>query len=327
MSLEVVPFSDLWKFFRRSKKLFVRIALIGACLGFCGALYRGAFYEVEARFFDGAPATPAAGLELMALSLLQSSAVETQHNSIAVVASSHHFLRPFISAMGLQVKVLSGSYLDLLCNLWRAEWALPLSSVGQLRFRDVSYEGSLPLMLYLEGIAPDRYRLFSADRKRCIEARVGEAVQIEGCWLTVEAQDGQSHRLRINPWATTVREWRRDFSVVPHKLIPSIYEFRLRYPDGKRGAELLNQFMVSYQNYLKREHENVTQAQFEYLDQRKEDLYAQMGEAFAAHGRYLADYLGQTGAASACIRSWRRVSWGSICMLSHRGAIGKAPNS
>jgi uncharacterized protein involved in exopolysaccharide biosynthesis len=304
---EIVPLSDLWHFFLRSKKLFIRIALIGACLGFCGAIYRGAFYEVQARFSDGGSSTPATGLDLMMRSLLQSSATDTQHDSVAVAAHSHRFLRPFISAMGLQVKVLPESHpwiarvADLLCNLWRAEWALPLSSTEQLRFRDVLYEGNVSLTLYLERIASDRYRLFSTDRTSWLEAEVGEAVQMADCSLTVErlAQDGQTYRLKINPWAATVREWRRSFSLVPHKLIPSIYELRLRYPDGKRGAELLNQLMASYQNYLKQEHEDVTQAQFHYLDQRKEDLYAQMAEAFTAHGRCVADYLGQTGAASA----------------------------
>ncbi len=307
MSLEVIPLSDLWKFFLRSKNLFVRIALIGACVGLCGSIYRGAFYQVQARFSDGSSPTSVAGIDLMVRSLLKSSASDTQHDSVAVAACSHRFLRPFISAMGLQVKVSpdsrSGIMLaaDLLCNLWRAEWALPLSSIEQFRFRDVFYEGNVPLILYLEGIASDRYRIFSVDRRSSVEAQLGESVEIADCSLTVERliQDGQTYRLKINPWSTTVRDWRRAFSVVPHKLIPSIYEFRLRHPDGKRGAELLNRLMASYQNYLKKEHEDVTQAQFHYLDQRKEDLYAQMAEAFTAHGRYVADYLGQTGAVSA----------------------------
>ena len=233
-----------------------------------------------------------------------------ENDSMAISATSHRFLKPFIAANGLQVQVLSqptswiARQVEFLNNLWRAERSQPLSTPPDFRFQEVSYEGMTPLLLQLQCISAERFCLFSADRKLWVEAAVGEKVSLPQCSLIVgkvpaDLVIGRTYSVRIDSWAVAVKEWKKKFSLTPHKLSTSVYDLRYLHPDRERAAELLNQFMASYQRFLRKEYEDVATTQFQYLDERKNDLYTQMADAFTEHAEYVSNCLEQTGIASS----------------------------
>ena len=85
------------------------------------------------------------------------------------------------------------------------------------------------------------------------------------------------------------------FEVRPSKSDKSILQLSFLARDRNLASALLNQVMLSYQKYLRRENEELCQMQLAYLEGRQKELIRNFDQALADHVAYLMENIGKNG--------------------------------
>src|SRR5262249_8043113 len=101
--------------------------------------------------------------------------------------------------------------------------------------------------------------------------------------------------LSIHPMMSVLKGLRSKLRIAPHKLDKNIIHLQFSASNRDQGAAFLNHLMLSYQDYLKQENDEICQMQLDYLNKRQHELTGYYDEALADHAAYLKENLEKNG--------------------------------
>lgn len=298
----IFTLNDVKKLARKLKKKILRALWIGALLGFLFISLKSPQYKVEATFKEEN--------EKKEDSLLQNfmggamgGAAQPQ---AATLMKSTQVLRPLIEKLGLQagVKKKKSLFFKIFCRMrdnWKAERGLRLKDSDSFVFQDVKYGGDVPLFYTIRWIGGSRFSLF--DKKNCIGSwELGDEVHLPEVSFKIakipqDIKPGTFYPLNIDPWIVVVESIRKELQIQASKNNKSILELSLLRRDRHLAAQILNELMFQYQQYLKLDHDQTSLGQLDYLNQKQEQIYNKMSEMFKEHASYLKHSLETKGIA------------------------------
>ena len=300
-SLTLITLSDVRLLFRRNLSKIKTVALIGALACFSFLLLKEPKYIAEATFKQGAKSNEI-GLSLKE-TYQQLFASPSEGATVAIMQSSE-VLKEAIEALGMQANVQSEFKITRAIKRIRDNLLLELgSSLSELDpfvFSDVSYAGEKPLKLFVQLTEEGQYRLFDQGKKQIAEAKLGHHVAFASSTLTLQkvsasAKNGRLYPLTLTPLADAAVAVKKRIKIAPLKQDKNI--LKLEYSSRNRflAADFLNHLMKSYQNFLKRENDESSQAQLEYLQLRQQELTQSYDEALVDHVGYLKESLNKNG--------------------------------
>jgi uncharacterized protein involved in exopolysaccharide biosynthesis len=139
-------------FIKKKKKIF-QFAFLCGSLVFCMLLFKSTQYKVDATFKDGGEKEGSGGLK----ELLGNIGPNQTESQMAILMKSHPVLKPLISKLGLQARVVDRGLLVKMYrrikNNFLANQLKPLEDLDSFVFRDVSYEGLEELSFRLFSLA------------------------------------------------------------------------------------------------------------------------------------------------------------------------------
>ena len=220
------------------------------------------------------------------------------------VMQSHEVIKGVVEKLGLQASCCSDFFLiRVFRRIWdnlRSEFGGALSDPDVFVFSDVSYSGERPLKMFLVPTAHNSYQIYDLNKTQIAEGKLGEEIHFNQGKLKLKsakknAIPGKFYGLVIQPIVETVSSLRRDLRIYPLKLDKTILQLTFTSCNRLVGAQFLNELMGSYQNFLKKENDDVCKNQLQYLQQRQEELTTYYDKALSEHSAYLNENLSNNG--------------------------------
>lgn len=292
----IFTLGDILRLFKTLRKKLLFIACFFGLLGGAFQLTRKPIYLIEATFKEGVEKSDEGGLK----DLLGGFGMNSQQPQAIVLMKSHRVLRPLIEQFGLQLSVPSGKFFENLRHQWTSERGGLLKDPDEFLFSNVqsSHEQNTGYALRFTDL--NSFELLDDHLNPLAQGRLGEPVHVKGLYFTCQKvpstlQLQTIYPLHVAPWINTVEGFKKSLKIVSHKANKSIYDLTLEHRDRQRGASLLNGLMEEYQNYLKKEHDQVASEQIAYLEEKQAQIYEKMGYVFDEHAAYLKDSLKSRG--------------------------------
>lgn len=225
-------------------------------------------------------------------------------SAVIAVMQSNEVVGKAAQRLGLQVGCSSDFFLAKVFKRIRNNLLLELggalSDPDTFSFTDVSYSGEKSLKLFIKMNDASRYQLFDEKKQLLGEGRLGESLSFSSGQLTLKAlkkdvKASTFYSLSISPLMNTIKNLRSKLRISPHKLDKNIVQLHFSCSDRNLGAQFLNQLMLSYQDYLKQENDDICQMQLQYLNKRHQELTSYYDEALYDHAAYLKENLEKNG--------------------------------
>lgn len=299
-----ISLSDVKRLYITHRKKLIRWAFLGGALAF---LYFGTSspqYKAEASFKE---AVEKGDSENILKEIMQGMGPAAQPQAASLM-ESFQVLRLIVEKMGLQVhpdrsEWAISRWIKGLKETWRVEKGLSIRDPDPFVFQNTFYEGEGSFQFQILFSSPDEFTLHSPLEKREIgKGRVGVAVELQAplvrFTLAKTPQSLQCNRLypfRMNPWSCAAREIQKKIKISHDKLNRSLIRLSFQSRDRHLAAEMINELMQQYQNYLKREYDHTAKAQLTYLENRQEQICGKIEDLFDEYGSYLKENLKNNG--------------------------------
>ncbi len=300
-ALTLVTFSDI-------KLLFFRnISTIKTTSILCGLMCMAFLFLREPRYVAEATFKQTQRQSEVGLNLkdaYQQLFSLSSEGATAGIMQSNEVLRDVIEELGMQADCNPGFIAVRALRRIRDNLLLELrSSIAdpdRFAFRNVSYAGEKPLQLFLKLTNANCYQVFDENQQFLGEGKLAEPISISPVTFTLHripksAQCDRWYPLTVHPWLPIVDKVRQKIKIAPWKQDKTILKLLYANRDRFLAADFLNQLMKSYQNYLKRESDEVYQLQLTYLLQRQRELTEVYDEALMEHVHYLKDSIHKNG--------------------------------
>jgi uncharacterized protein involved in exopolysaccharide biosynthesis len=292
---KIFSLGDITRLFQKQKKALYRAALIGCALASFYALVKPVKYKAVATFKESSEQKGGEGL----LDMLGGLGVSGDSPQASALLQSNLILKPLVSQFGLQITPLLGSKLGkawkrITENL-RTLRGRKLDDIDSFQFADVSYEGEDGRSFQICFRSNEEFEVMG------IEGSIGSRVVLEDgssfCLTGVPKalKLGRKYTFSLSPWISSVEMLRSCLEIVSHKTNKSLYDLFFRHRDRHLGAKILNELMVHYQRHLKDDHDQVAEAQIQYLAKRQNDVYEMLQGVVDEHTSYLRRNLDKSG--------------------------------
>jgi len=288
-------------FFRLRKKIF-RAAWIGALCAAVLISLKAPQYKVEASFRE----ENEKGQESVLQNFMGGIALGGSQPQASIFMKSFEVLKPLIHTLGLQASVPKKSCLiTKICrriwNNWKMELGGVLADPDVFVFQNVQYEGPHFLSYTMCFQDSDHFVIFEKGKKLA-SGTLGTKVCLPECSFMITQfphalKIGTSYSLQIDPWISVAKSLRKELQIQGSKNNKSILELSLLHRDRHLASHILNELMMQYQYYLKRDHDQIALKQLEYLNQKQGQVYDKMSGMFQAHAAYLKNSLETKGIA------------------------------
>jgi len=291
------------------RRSLLKWALIGGGIMF---LYMGVLkvpkYKVEATFKEEADKGVGDGSLRELLGGVGIGA--SSQPEVATIMKSYQLLKPLAEKLGLQASIsghskwIVGKVLKRLRESFLAARGVLLKDVDPFVFENVFYEGADPLLYTICFTDPTHFTVFSSNKKRELgKSELGIATQIDGVNFTIlktpeVLKIGKFYDLKIHSWVSAAKFLRDQLKVESDKNNKSIFHLSALVRDRCFGQRFINELMAQYQNYLKKEHDQITEEQIGYLENKQRQIYEQMDKVFDEHVSYLSQNLEKNGLGS-----------------------------
>jgi hypothetical protein len=298
----VFTLDDIVDLFIRSKQKLLRAAFFGVAAAVLLCLLKPVEFEIAATFKEGAEKNGSDGTSLREL-FGGFGSIGGEPQAIALM-KSYQVLKPLIEKKGLQASVLRSSLpfrtaRRILENL-AAELGKKIPDIEWFSFQEVSYGDEASLVLQLSFSDPTHFSLYDMRGKRLAKGEVGVPVALDTVSFTISQTPKRlylkkKYRLEFESWISTVDQFIKKLSIIPSKSNESIYNLAFYCRDRKQGVQLLDQLMIEYQLYLKRDHNQTAAEQIAYLESKQDQVFSKMGQVFDEHADYLKNAIGERG--------------------------------
>lgn len=293
--------ADLKRLFLRHRIQLKWAALLGGIAVCALLLLSSPKYKLEASF---KLASKQKEISVNMKEVFQQLMDTPQDSGAIAIFQSNQVIGAAIEQLGMQVEwhadFLVLKALKRIRDNLRAEVGAELADVDDFRFSDVKYTAEKPRNFFLKLKDSASYQLFDGDKQMIGEGKLGQQVTLPSGHFTLSyvparAKPGQMYRFTIKPLHKTIKLVRGKLKIFPHRLDKNILQLAFHCRDRELGATFLNCLMLSYQNFLRRENEEITQKQLDYLEKRQEELTKYYDKALSEHTAYLHENLAKDG--------------------------------
>ncbi len=294
-------FTDLKSLFLHNKARIIRSIVIGGLIAFTFLLLRPFHYKIESTFKQSSRQDgPVSGVK----EIFRQFMPHSSESGIIAVMQSTEVMKGAVQKLGLQVRCDRDGFITELVkrarNNFVAEFGEAPPDQDKFSFSNVQYSGEKGLGMFLCLKEGGLYQLFDSKKQPLSVGKLGEALSFPGGKLTLNsypkyAKIDKYYSLSVSPLVGTIEHLRSKLKVLPHRLDGAILQFIFLSDDRNSGADFLNELMLSYQDYLKRESDDYYQKQLHYLGKRQEELTAIYDLALIEHADYLKENLAKNG--------------------------------
>lgn len=297
----LITFSDLKRVFLQNASKIRSAAIL------CGLLCMAYLFLKEPLFFAEATFRQGNKQNEIGLSLrdaYQQIFSNQAESSTAVIMQSNEVLRDVVEELGLQAQCNPDfgfvKKIKRLYDNFRLELRCLISDPDPFIFRRVSYTDEKPLSLLLKLTDEFHFEVHDQNKRIIGKGKLGHPFSCANVKFTLRsvpksARMDRLYSLTIKPWISAVGEIRSKLKVTPNKQDRSILRLLYSSRDRFLAADVVNQVMKSYQNFLKRENDESYQAQLAYLLHRQQELTQVYDEALADHANYLKESIHKSG--------------------------------
>ncbi len=294
-------FSDMKRLYLRHSRNIKKIAWITSVVIFLFLLLSAPKYKTEATFKQSSRQKDVS-MQMKEM-FQQFMDLPVESGTIAVM-QSHEVIKGVVEKLGLQASCRSDFFLvSLFQRIWnnlRSEFGGSISDPDGFVFSDVSYSGERPLNMFLVPTAHSSYQIYDLNKTLIAQGKLGEEISFNNGKLRLKSVKknialNKFYSLTLQPMVKTVDSLRKSLKIHPHKLDKAILQLAFTSRNRLVGAQFLNELMQSYQNFLKRENDDVCKNQLQYLHQRQEELTTYYDKALSEHSAYLNENLSHNG--------------------------------
>lgn len=275
-----------------------RIAIVLFCLTFFFLIFKQPEYLAKASFKhldkqnDYSP---------FAKEIFKELSFSSQSAAIYSVMHSNRVLKSTIEELGMHV-IADSSFHPVrraLENL-KSEWGRKPKDLDLFCFRYVSFEEEKPFRFYVRALTLKTFEILNPFKQVIGLGELGQSVILPECTFTLTAfpqsiQLKKIYGFTIIPWLISADQVRKAFEIRSHKLDKNVFTLYFKHADRKLAAQFLNQVMHWYQEYYRKENEEICETQVAYLEKRQDELIRQFDSALKEHVTYLKNNVTESG--------------------------------
>ncbi len=295
--LTIYPSQIRWLYRSLKKKIFIVFFLGSLAVLFFLLTRNGPSYLAEATFKQ----SPNRHEDLSQLQTFLQNMMQLPKDSSAMsLMHSKKVLRKVVEKMGLQIEPPALGFFSKMSRYLMAESGIFFEDQDTFQFRQVHYSGEKAASFYLKFISSDCFELLNPKKELVTKGIINQKVAFpQGEWTLVKAPASLSfnklYPFSILPWTSSVGKLKAALKIKPSKIDKWLVELSFLHEKRHLAASILNQVMEEFQFYLLEEHEEVAQAQVNYLEKRQQFLSEQFQHSLETHAQYLAQNLDQNG--------------------------------
>lgn len=309
----LLTFSDIHKIIKKNQCLIWSASLIFAFLAFFYAITRPITYQVDATFKEKGKSRPDLSQSLSSL-LLQP---ENNDNDALILMKSRKLIEQLVTSLNLQADmskvepVFPLLPLNTIQQNFLVEYALLRKSVtpilkdtqGEIIAQDVSYNGEVPLTLYVEILSDNEFKLIDKVNKSIHRTSFGSLISTPNYEITLinntsSPLSSRVFQLRLQPLKHTVQETLKRFIVEMDRNDKNLLKIAYNYPKRHEASKHVTALMDLYQKYVHQEHKKSCDFQIKYLQERQLTMGNQLEEIMQTHAQNLALDIPLTGFAN-----------------------------
>lgn len=293
---------DLFRLFLSRWKLIVGLSLFLALAAVAYLIFRPANYVAQASFKEMADREESWSVKeffVGSFSLNNSS-------QAATIMLSKEVLRPLIMKLGLQAQVpsfqkrFSKSFFTNFYENILAEFNTPLKDIDGFVFENVQYEKELSLSLFFSFVSEDSFELLDKDKNKIATCHLKERYQDKDIKFTLLRTPknlilNKIYQLNLLPLPAIADSLVQKITVKYLKENYSVLLLTMKGRDRHLIAAILNELMEQYQNYLKKESDDLAKEQLSYLKKRQLDVNENLKNTLTEYENYLSKNLDREG--------------------------------
>ncbi len=221
------------------------------------------------------------------------------------VMHSNRVLKSAIEQLGMHITADSFSLhpIDLLKRAIEnlgSEWGRKPKDPDSFCFHSVSFAGEKPYFFYVKPLSSKSYQILDKQKKLIAQGELGKTLFLPEVAIVLHAfpkavVQQKLYRFRIIPWISAVEQVRKAFEIRSHKLDKNVFTLYFKHADRNLASQFLNQVMLCYQDYYRKENEEICETQVAYLEKRQDELIKQFDSALKEHVVYLKKNIAESG--------------------------------
>src|SRR3989339_1372274 len=293
---------DVKRLFLRKKKIY-KFFLIGSFFGVLLLFLMGPVrYQATATFKESKQEYGVKGQSEFLMSVLQSAASFSREEGVQSMFASRTLIREVVNQLGLQVDNKEFVLLRLIKNIranFSAELGMSVSKINPFQFSHVLSDIEKPISFFITFQEADLFEVLNDKKQKVAEGRLGcPTFCFDSSFQLDRAENikrGKLYSFQITPWFDVVKKMASSLVIQSHKKDKNILSLKFVYKEAKKSAEFVNALMFAYQEYLKKENEEISRLQMNYLDKRQSELMEKYEESLSSHMNFLDENLEGSG--------------------------------
>lgn len=311
-----VSFSDCWRICKRSKRqIFLAIgflALVGALI----ALAKPIEYQVEGTFREKSPKSANLNSSLIDLIITGNIGHSVENEAVSIL-KSQKIIHPVINKMNLQATLAREQDQDSFFNrikshsiveyflLSRREYPSLADPYCPLQVESIVYNLEKPLSFKVIFPNDDQhYHLLDLDGQIVGSGEINLPYLTEELQFTLKCvnqqfEHRQTYSLSFWPLPLMTAKMKKKLQIESDINDKNLLKITFKHRDRHLAAQFVNTLMVSYQDYLKSDHDRQAALQLGYLKEKQGETQLHLEELMGKHAAALSEDLISSGFADS----------------------------
>lgn len=146
-----------------------------------------------------------------------------------------------------------------------------------LRARDIRFSGEYPIDLQLNFDTESTFKVYDDAKTELGRGAVGTPFAVEQFSFTLvrngdTPMSTETFKLTLSPIPTVTKKLSKCIEISAEKDDLNLLKLRYCHPDRRVAAAVLNQLMLSYQDYLRSDQKRIAEEQITYLNKREGEM-------------------------------------------------------
>lgn len=285
---------DLWRlFFKKLKKILI-FSFIGSFILLLYLLSLPVSYPISATFKEMVDKDENWSVK----EFFVGSFAINNYSQASTIMLSKQVLTPLVEELGLQANIQLGSnkiskfFKNCFENIL-AEVGYPLKDEERFVFKNVKYNDEKPLNLFISFNSENSFTIFDEDKKKIKNGLSNEPFQLNKLIFTLTRVPKNLilhnfYDFTILPTISLADCLSQKISIKSLKENRNVLLLTFKDRDRYRGANILNNLMLQYQKYLKKESDNFANEQLIYLKKRQMEMNENLNSSLDEYENYLS---------------------------------------
>ncbi|GEM_PF-2241116 len=300
----LISFSDVVHILKKKRGTILLSGLLGAALFSAYTTTRPVCFEAKASFREKTR-EEARGDHSVTRVVLGSGSVGSAKAISAM--TSREVAMQVIDELSLQAEVrregtrvtlpqTAKENLQLELAHWMKHETFPRDEPPTLLVQEVQYPGQITRRYTIAFINEKEFNLYSAEGI-VAEGILGQPVEFDGIWLTLNgfAEEGERFQLTLKPREALAESLRKQILATEDDEDPSLIRLTYLHSNKRHAEKLLTSLMSAYKQRLLNEYQRLADEQLDYLNTRRQELFATQNASLQQSAETLAHGLASEG--------------------------------